>query len=328
MVVAHDLWGVNWELALETIRTIKLILGLIALIGIWGVFKKAGEKPWKSLIPVYNDALLFKIGWRMSMFGATIVWSLAFVVAASIGAGSDTPHKTIIWFSIAAVFFAMMLGISIIFALRLGKAFGKGPGFIAGLILIPDIFCIILGWDKSKYLGPQDEKKPWTKDRKLKWAAAALLVAAGIGIEAYFVTTPGFCYKPSPLAKEIYSQAQKGQLDSFVEDSIQGTEVKSIVIKEGDGTKTILKNVSLNKDSDKFYRCEELYALLLFTSNDNRREITTFSSNKDDGGGGEVNYGSDMSIFGLVRNRHAYVKSPEAVQQLIETQTILSNKGW
>ena len=39
----------------------------------------------------------------------------------------------------------------ILSAIRLARVFGKGGGYIAGLILIPDIFLMILGFGKAKY---------------------------------------------------------------------------------------------------------------------------------------------------------------------------------
>jgi hypothetical protein len=39
--------------------------------------------------------------------------------------------------------------------IKLAKAFGKGAGFMVGLILLPVIFMPILAFDSSSYLGPQ-----------------------------------------------------------------------------------------------------------------------------------------------------------------------------
>ena len=44
------------------IYELLLILYFVGCIaGLWFVFKKAGEKPWKALIPIYNIVVWIKI---------------------------------------------------------------------------------------------------------------------------------------------------------------------------------------------------------------------------------------------------------------------------
>ena len=43
---------------------ISFIFGVLVIIGLWKIFTKAGEKGWKSLIPIYNVYILFKISGR------------------------------------------------------------------------------------------------------------------------------------------------------------------------------------------------------------------------------------------------------------------------
>ena len=46
----------------------------------------------------------------------------------------------------------------IIFSIRLAKAFGKGTGFSIGLLFLPNIFSLILGFGSAEYLGSQKAK--------------------------------------------------------------------------------------------------------------------------------------------------------------------------
>jgi hypothetical protein len=39
-----------------------LILAVTSIVSFWRVFEKAGDKGWKSLIPLYNTYTLFKVG--------------------------------------------------------------------------------------------------------------------------------------------------------------------------------------------------------------------------------------------------------------------------
>lgn len=101
-----------------------LLLIAVTIVALWKIFEKAGQPGWKSLIPVYNVVILCRIanlsGW------CAILYAI--------------PGVNII--------------ITIIVAIRIAKAFGRSGLFAVGVILIPAIFLIILGFDKSAYLGP------------------------------------------------------------------------------------------------------------------------------------------------------------------------------
>ncbi len=95
-----------------------------ALIARGAIFRKAGEPFWYTFIPFVNSWILYKITW-----GHGAYMFLEFIPVAG------------------AV-------ISIITQVKLGTAFGKSGGFKAGLVFLSLVFEIILGYDRSKYLGP------------------------------------------------------------------------------------------------------------------------------------------------------------------------------
>lgn len=101
-----------------------LILSILLVVGMWKMFSKAGEPGWTSLIPFLNTYKLFKIGW-----GSGWLFLLGFI-------------------PIVNIVVSIMLGI------KLARAFGKGTGFAVGLILLPSIFYMILGFGDSVYYGP------------------------------------------------------------------------------------------------------------------------------------------------------------------------------
>lgn len=109
-----------------TFVAISLAMAILLIVAMWKIFVKAGEAGWKSLIPLYNEYILFKIAWGNGwLFLLLLVPCLGFVV-----------NILMLW--------------------KLSKAFGKGTGFFLGLILIPNIFYLILGLDSSEYNGPQN----------------------------------------------------------------------------------------------------------------------------------------------------------------------------
>lgn len=113
---------------LMTYSFVVLAVAVITIIANWKIFTKAGEKGWKSLIPIYNTVVLFKIAgispWWILGYLATIIPVIGGFVA---------------------------LGISIYFAISLAKAFGKGTGFTVGLILLNTIFVMILAFGSAEY---------------------------------------------------------------------------------------------------------------------------------------------------------------------------------
>ena len=100
---------------------------ILLIIAHWMVFLKAGEKGWKSLIPIYSSYMLVKLadgnGWKFLLFLIPFV----------------------------NIVYAIMLSV------RLARAFGKGTGFALGLLLLPNVFNLILGFGSAQYIGPKGE---------------------------------------------------------------------------------------------------------------------------------------------------------------------------
>lgn len=115
-----------------------LIFYLLLIIAEWKIFTKAGEAGWKSLIPIYNVYVLFKIckmhvGW----FVATIVLSIL------------PTFITVDWMLI--IICIAYLVIDIVFVSKLADAFGKGIGYKLGLFFLPNLFTLILAFGNAEY---------------------------------------------------------------------------------------------------------------------------------------------------------------------------------
>ena len=107
---------------------ISVALTVLGIIAMWNIFTKAGEAGWKSLIPILNTYTMFKIvygnGWKFLLLLVTILGEI----------------------------------LAIVYLVRLGQVFGKGVGFILGLIFLAPIFIILLGFGKDQYQGPMTDK--------------------------------------------------------------------------------------------------------------------------------------------------------------------------
>ncbi len=131
-----SMYPLHWAgSALETI--IKIIFYLLVVIGQWRIFEKAGENGWKSLIPIYNVYILYKIIWDTRIFWIELALSLFLSIVPLIGI-----------IGAIGIFF-----IDIAATAKLSFAFGHGLAFIFGLIFLRPLFVIILGFGSSQYYG-------------------------------------------------------------------------------------------------------------------------------------------------------------------------------
>ncbi len=100
-----------------------LVVALVAVIGCWKVYVKAGKPGWGVLIPIYNVFLFIDIAGRPA-------W----------------------WFFLLLIPVVNVV-VCVILALDVAKKFGKGTGFGIGLILLGVIFYPILGFGDAQYEG-------------------------------------------------------------------------------------------------------------------------------------------------------------------------------
>jgi hypothetical protein len=112
-----------WMAASGLYTGLIVILVVVAIIGLYRVFEKAGEPGWTAIIPIYNWYEILKITGRPW-------WWLILLFIPVV--------NTITWW-------VMMY--------NLAKAFGRGILFTLGLIIFPAIWFIILGFGGDEYRG-------------------------------------------------------------------------------------------------------------------------------------------------------------------------------
>lgn len=113
---------------------VTLVIGLIILIlqiaATWKVFTKAGEKGWKSIIPIYSNVILFRVAgispWLILLYLLTFIPFVGWIV---------------------------FIALSIYYCNSLAKSFGKDVGYTIGLLFLPTIFMLILGFGDAQYVG-------------------------------------------------------------------------------------------------------------------------------------------------------------------------------
>ena len=104
---------------------VSFIVAILVIVAMWKIFTKAGEAGWKSVIPIYDLYIEFKLFW---------------------GNG---------WFFLLTLIPIVDIVIMIMLYHKMSKAFGHGVGFTLGLIFFPYIFLLILAFGGDQYQGPQ-----------------------------------------------------------------------------------------------------------------------------------------------------------------------------
>ena len=103
---------------------IELALAVFMIATLWKIFAKAGKPGWACLIPIYNLIVMLEIA------GKPVWWFLLFFIPV------------------------VNLVIMILVLAGLATNFGKGGGFVVGLILLPIIFYPILAFGGAQYRIP------------------------------------------------------------------------------------------------------------------------------------------------------------------------------
>ena len=103
------------------ILILELVLLVIIVIGLWKLFSKAGKPGWASIVPIYNTIVMIDIA------GKPLWWILLLFI----------PFVNIV--------------VSILIMIGMAKNFGRGVGTAIGLIFLPMIFMLILGFGSAEY---------------------------------------------------------------------------------------------------------------------------------------------------------------------------------
>ncbi len=102
-------------------KVFTAVLAILLIVAYWKIFQKAGEPGWKSIIPLYSSYTMYKM-----------VFSSG-------------------WFFLLELIPVVGFIIRIVRLSRLSRAFGHGIGFTLGLIFLPNIFTLILGFNQDEF---------------------------------------------------------------------------------------------------------------------------------------------------------------------------------
>jgi hypothetical protein len=106
--------------------TMLLLIGavyLFFLVATWKLYSKAGRPGWAALIPIYSTVVFCQICGRSG------------------------------WLTLALMIPGVNVIVSIMLTVDLARVFGRGTGFVFGLIFLSPIFFPILAFGSSRYVG-------------------------------------------------------------------------------------------------------------------------------------------------------------------------------
>ena len=136
---------------------------VLLIIARWKIFTKAGEKGWKSIIPVYADYVQWRIGWKKTgmfwlmlllVFGGAII---GYATGSFVTNASGSMVYTGGIGGIIGIILMIVGGVLGLIAMyKLFVSYGHGGGFLVLYIFFPNIILLVLGFGSSQYLGPQD----------------------------------------------------------------------------------------------------------------------------------------------------------------------------
>lgn len=128
---------------------LALAIGILSIAAMWMIFAKAGESGWKSLIPVYNLYVMYRICWNTRVFWVVFVLEI-------VSAWLPEPGDGVLLAAVLSLLVSLLLlVIQGLYCLKLAGAFGKSGLFGAGLFFLNTLFILILGFGSSRYRGPQ-----------------------------------------------------------------------------------------------------------------------------------------------------------------------------
>jgi len=99
-----------------------IVCAVLIVAALWKVFTKAGKPGWACLIPIYNIIVLLEIA------GKPVWWIILFLIPL------------------------VNLVVGILVSISIAQNFGKGTGFALGLVFLPFIFYLILGFGDAQYM--------------------------------------------------------------------------------------------------------------------------------------------------------------------------------
>lgn len=121
----------------------------------WFIFKKAGEKGWKGIIPFYSDYITYKIAWDGRIYVALLLGSIVTALLGTICGWIHPAFGAVISFICNVAVAGANAVAGMILQFKMARAFGQKDFFAVGLYFLGSVFSAILAFGDCQYRGPQ-----------------------------------------------------------------------------------------------------------------------------------------------------------------------------
>ena len=137
-----------------------LFVWILFIIAYWKMFTKAGEKGWKSIIPIYNTYVAFRLSWKD---GAKAFWiylisaivTCCFSGSTSVDGTTTQTNPVFAVIALAASIVCLIWYIRV--SIKMAHAYNKSTACGVLSIFFPNIMALYYGFANSAtYQGPQD----------------------------------------------------------------------------------------------------------------------------------------------------------------------------
>lgn len=139
-----------------------LLLVLVAYVlyalAYWRMFEKAGERPWKALIPGYHLYVAFKLAWKDGTFAfwvAVSLYVISCIILTLVGAAGEITVTVYVLFCVAMALRLMLIGLMIVFYIRQAQSYGRGIPCGVLAAFFPNVMTLYYGFSSVEYQGQQ-----------------------------------------------------------------------------------------------------------------------------------------------------------------------------
>ena len=169
LVIVSGVLGMFGGAVISIAFIFAIAIWLIEVVAKYKLFQKIGVEGWKSIIPFYNDYIMYDKTWTgkayllyilvevLSVVVSRIMTPSLNVVANQLGNGGTPDNSStfvVLLFTVVLIVLAIIqLVILIKAAIYVAKSFGRSGPFAAVYFLFPFIALLLIGYGSDKYRG-------------------------------------------------------------------------------------------------------------------------------------------------------------------------------
>ncbi|HUD05747.1 MAG TPA: DUF5684 domain-containing protein [Candidatus Saccharimonadales bacterium] len=154
---AYNITNLKSSAHSPTFLIVFVVLAVVAILeiaSIWKVYKKADQRGWAAIVPIYSSWVQAKIGGKSGWLGLLVV-----AIATSITLIGASPADSTKYAPIAAILWVIVFLLYVYIFVGVARNFGKTKWFGLLLVILPFIAFPIIGFGPAKYKALESDSK-------------------------------------------------------------------------------------------------------------------------------------------------------------------------